>query len=526
MPFTKLPQRFLMEVILRTTILIISLPRKGGVHPALSCREIITRKKFRVPQHEIGDYVQAHTVPNVSNDTGEERTVDALYLGPLDNGNGHDVFKLSTKQKISARKVTLIPMISDIIERVNIMGKEEGEPDGLEFTVLFGNITIHDIELGPDPRGMFDDDDSKISDADFTIDKAGINKEIAAEEALDDDDTFYDAQKDSDSNTEDSEVDSDSDTEDSEVDDSEHNSEVDDSEHNTENPEVRKTNQRTNDETEENFEEKTDEVLEDEEELEAEVEENVNMLMDNLKGSQMRYEVSNYNTPGTYWSDVDGMGTDGSDMILAMIRNYSDLEPIETAETYPITKPKTSHEPILSASKSTPQYYYTKGIKIFEDAGYEATKQELDENLIGRNCVEVLPMNEVNEDIKEKALNYLMFLKRKRCRKIKARGCADGRKQREYISKDESSSPTVSNYALMCSCLMSAIERRHVVTCDIPGAFLQTDWPDELDDYYIHFETLMVHMICDINPEYKKHVVCTNNRRQRHLYAKVKKAVY
>ena len=61
-------------------------------------------------------------------------------------------------------------MTADIIKRVNIMGKEEGEPDGLEFTDLFRNITIHDIELGPNPHGMFDDDDSNISDADFTTD--------------------------------------------------------------------------------------------------------------------------------------------------------------------------------------------------------------------------------------------------------------------------------------------------------------------------------------------------------------------
>ena len=77
-----------------------------------------------------------------------------------------------------------------------------------------------------------------------------------------------------------------------------------------------------------------------------------------------------------------------------------------------------------------------------------------------------------------------MFLKRKQCGKIKARGCADGRPQREYIYKDEFSSPAVSNYVLMCSYLMNAIERQHVVTCDIPGAFLQTDWPDKLDDCY------------------------------------------
>ena len=85
----------------------------------------------------------------MSNDTGKEQTVDALYLGSSDQGSGHNVFKLSTKQNISDRKVTLIPMTAYIIERVNIMGKEEGEPDGLEFTDLFGNITIHEIEVEP-----------------------------------------------------------------------------------------------------------------------------------------------------------------------------------------------------------------------------------------------------------------------------------------------------------------------------------------------------------------------------------------
>ena len=36
-----------------------------------------------------------------------------------------------------------------------------------------------------------------------------------------------------------------------------------------------------------------------------------------------------------------------------------------------------------------------------------------------------------------------MFLKRKRCGKIKGCGCADGRKQRAYIAKEDSTAPTV-----------------------------------------------------------------------------------
>jgi hypothetical protein len=96
--------------------------------------------------------------------------------------------------------------------------------------------------------------------------------------------------------------------------------------------------------------------------------------------------------------------------------------------------------------------------------------------------------------------------------------------EQEYISKDESSSPTVSIYALMTSCLMDAIEGRNVATCDIPGAFLQADWPADRDCYLL-FEGAMVSMICDIDSKYKNNIVYGKNGR-KYVYAKLTKAVY
>jgi hypothetical protein len=101
--------------------------------------------------------------------------------------------------------------------------------------------------------------------------------------------------------------------------------------------------------------------------------------------------------------------------------------------------------------------------------------KELDDNLIGMGTARMLKPSEVNKNVWSDALSYLMFRKRKRDGTVKARGCADGHPQREYITKDESSSPTVSIYALMASCLMDAIDDRKVVTYDIPGAFLHAD---------------------------------------------------
>ena len=85
----------------------------------------------------------------------------------------------------------------------------------------------------------------------------------------------------------------------------------------------------------------------------------------------------------------------------------------------------------------------------------------------------MLSLKDLTWNIRKQGLGYLMFLKRKRSGKMKGRGCANGRLQREYITKEESSSPTVSLYALMGSCLMDAMDNRKVITVDIPGAFLQ-----------------------------------------------------
>jgi hypothetical protein len=68
-----------------------------------------------------------------------------------------------------------------------------------------------------------------------------------------------------------------------------------------------------------------------------------------------------------------------------------------------------------------------------------------------------------------------MLLKEKRCGKIKGRGCADRRKQWEYLTKEETSSLTVAIESVMLSCTIDAHEGRDGARADIPGAFMQTD---------------------------------------------------
>ena len=126
----------------------------------------------------------------------------------------------------------------------------------------------------------------------------------------------------------------------------------------------------------------------------------------------------------------------------------------------------------------------------------------------------MLPWKDFTWDIRKRALGYLMFLKRKQSEKMKGRGCADGLPQRDYITKEESSSPTVSLYALMGSCVMDALDDRKVITVDIPGAFLQGDWPQDEHPGYIMFEGIMVEMICEIDPSYHKNIIWSKYRKK------------
>ena len=75
----------------------------------------------------------------------------------------------------------------------------------------------------------------------------------------------------------------------------------------------------------------------------------------------------------------------------------------------------------------TPQMNMRQGIKMFGEEGVQSVKKEM-QQLHDRKVMAVRDPKELTPEQKKEALAYLMFLKRKRCGKIKGRGCADGQK--------------------------------------------------------------------------------------------------
>ena len=106
----------------------------------------------------------------------------------------------------------------------------------------------------------------------------------------------------------------------------------------------------------------------------------------------------------------------------------------------------------------------------------------------------------MTEARKRAALKAINLIKEKRDDRVKGRTCADGRKQRVYIPKEEASSPTIPQEALNATLAIDAFERRAVAIFDVPGAYLHANMPED-KFAVIKFENEFVDIMCEINKE-------------------------
>jgi len=76
---------------------------------------------------------------------------------------------------------------------------------------------------------------------------------------------------------------------------------------------------------------------------------------------------------------------------------------------------------------------------------------------------------------------------KKRCGKVKACKVAGGNKQRDYVAKEDASSPTCATESVLLTCAIDAKENRETAVVDIPNAFIQTVVEDEKDKVIIQY---------------------------------------
>ena len=136
-----------------------------------------------------------------------------------------------------------------------------------------------------------------------------------------------------------------------------------------------------------------------------------------------------------------------------------------------------NHMSATRISKSfSQQYQLQKGLKLFGERGHKASASEM-EQLHDRKCFKPMSVNELTYNERKRAQLAMMLLTKKRCGKIKGRMVFDGRRTREWITKEDSASPTATLEGIMLTLTIDAKEKRDVMSADVPNAFIQTEMP-------------------------------------------------
>ena len=128
---------------------------------------------------------------------------------------------------------------------------------------------------------------------------------------------------------------------------------------------------------------------------------------------------------------------------------------------------------------------------------------------------------------KKKAQGAIMLLEKKENKDPKGRMVFNGKPTREWLTREDTSSPAVSQEAIMILTAIDAKEERNVMTADVPNAFIQTpiDVASRDERIIIKIKGQFVDLLCEIDVNtYGKHIIYGNGVKI--LYVSVLRAIY
>ena len=495
LPYKRIPRTMLIHLTKNSVFWLNAFPARDGVSSKHSPRYIMTGQELSYTHHvqlKFGEYVQTH---EEHNNEMMECTLGAICLGPTGNQQGsHWFLSLSTVARIVRHRWTRLPLPREAIIRVNDFGRLQDMPLSLTFADWHG----HELE---DRLVEIDDDDT--SDAEYAPE----------DDSEDDSDTYsYDSDDSSDDDDfpdanvvtplQDLGVPTLGEASDDDDDASVWSQSTQGGPSHPENPGVNHDNNHNNEigsdsESDDNSwqshphindqpHESTG-VEEDQGPPDEQGPTNKNLgVEDDHRQNQQSHENTGVQTPECMetredepptLSDIFEQAADTGRLAALQHSNMHNLRKYRKSTRdpsfqYMITaiqdlKPEDAFTLLMGDDAEqvfnflTEQMSAKRGLQQFGEAGAEAIKKEL-EQLVYRKVMQGRSAGQLTTVQKKAALRYLMFLKQKRCGCIKGRGCADGRKQHLWKSKDETSSPTISVEALFTTCLIDAKEGRDI----------------------------------------------------------------
>ena len=512
LPFQRIPARLVAEMAKACVFWLNSLPPQNDFGNALSPRTIVTGQRLDFKRHcrfQFGEYVQTH---EQHDNSMLSRTVGALALRPTGNAQGgHYFLSLSTGRVINRIRATALPMPDSVVEQVHRMARQQRVNPGLMFGAQnAGRIEYEDI----DDSGAEDDDDDYEAD-------------IMDAESGEDEDGPMGYDHDDGASIESESIEHE-DNDNMDMTATEMNIEIDGDHAETlsddqEGKPVARDVTKIKKEDGNNVENKG--VQGDHVESEGVDGPNDGDMSLDADDTEERDDdqASSEQHTGTVEPRENTDGGTGYNLRRNRERSYKHLYDPNMFSTGKEDSEKGAIAMTMAneGSEETGQMSMKKGLKVFGEPGYAAVKKEM-QQLHDRKVMQPVSRKDLSPSQKKEALGYLMFLKKKRCGTIKGRGCADGRKQRAYVTKEESTSPTISTEAVFLTAVVDAWENRKVAVLDVPGAFMQVDM-DEL--VHVRFEGEMVDKLLEIDHDLYADYVSEESGKKV-MYVELLKALY
>ncbi len=117
-----------------------------------------------------------------------------------------------------------------------------------------------------------------------------------------------------------------------------------------------------------------------------------------------------------------------------------------------------------------------------------------------------------------------MFLKEKRDATVKARMCADGRKQQDGTRpKQETMLPTVATESVFITAVVGAHKGCNVACFDIPGAFLHAHLDENVT---MVLKGRLAELMVQVAPNLYRKYITVDQKGTAILYVKMQKAHY
>jgi hypothetical protein len=372
-------------------------------------------------KYQIDEFVQAHEEPTHTN-TNASRSLDCIYLRPMDNAQGgHELLHLPTNKVIKRRNLTKVPITSSIIKQVHALAELDEMPRGLKITnranqVVFKSAWIAGVDYDEE---LFDDDiDDDYHEEENNEENENENENNDHYDEMDENDMADILQQ------------------------------PNNVPHETENEHEIVFEEANH--TEELQEEEVSSEYEDDD-YEPGNDEDISLEADDNNGEeeddQGKRRTGRVRVPPTSWQHLQAREdntehySSESAQIIAMTMVHYNTELIGINDT--------------QASSFLQTYSLKQGIKKFGEQGIKAVHKEM-KQIHDRVVFEPISIEKMTILERKRAMESLIFLTEKREKTIKARVCANGSTQRAYIAREEASSPTAASEAILITGVIDA----------------------------------------------------------------------